>query len=87
MSDTSEADDAADGTEPVTATDEDEPTVPIRCSACETTTRVPLSSLADAIDRHNRTRHDGEEIAEVAPGIADRLADLVARDLGLLEEE
>jgi hypothetical protein len=84
MSDTSEADDAVDGIE---QTDGDEPTVPIRCSACETTTRVPLSSLADAIDRHNGNRHDGEEIAEVAPGIADRLADLVARDMGLLEEE
>ncbi|MFA9516839.1 hypothetical protein ACERIT_06425 [Halopenitus sp. H-Gu1] len=66
---------------------EEEPTVPIRCSACDTTTRVPLSDLSDSIDRHNESRHDGEAIAEVAPGVADRLADLVARDLGLLEEE
>ncbi|SDX92077.1 hypothetical protein [Halopenitus persicus] len=86
MSDTSETDDSVDGIGRTDA-DGDEPTVPIRCSACETTTRVPLSSLADAIDRHNRNRHDGKEIAEVAPGIADRLADLVARDMGLLEEE
>jgi hypothetical protein len=64
----------------------DDPTVPIRCSACDTTTRVPLSDLAASIDRHNENRHDGEELAEVDPGVADSLADLVARDLGLLED-
>lgn len=63
---------------------EADPEIPIVCSECETTTRVPLSDLADAIERHNEGRHDGEEIAEVDPALADELANLVAEDLGLL---
>jgi hypothetical protein len=65
----------------------DDPTVPIVCTECGTETRVPLESLAETLERHNETRHDGEEIAQVDPDIADRIADLVADDLGLLEEE
>jgi hypothetical protein len=65
----------------------DDPTVPIACTECGTETRVPLESLAETLERHNETRHDGEEIAQVDPDIADRIADLVADDLGLLEEE
>lgn len=65
----------------------DEPTVPIVCDACDTTSRVPLSGLRDAIDRHNEVRHDGEELAQVDPLIADALADAVADDLGLFDEE
>jgi hypothetical protein len=64
---------------------DDEPAVPVHCPECETTTRVPLSDLADAIDRHNDNLHDGEEAARVDPDIADQLADLVAEDLGLLD--
>ena len=64
---------------------DDEPAVPVHCPECETTTRVPLSDLADAIDRHNDNLHDGEEAARVDPDIADPLADLVAEDLGLLD--
>ena len=64
---------------------DDEPDVPIRCEACETTTRIPLSDVGDAVDRHNDQLHDGEEVAEVDPALADQLADLVAEDLGLLE--
>lgn len=65
---------------------EEMPDVPIVCSACETTTRVPLATLAETLERHNENQHDGESIAEVDPDVADRIADLVADDLGLLEE-
>lgn len=61
-----------------------EPTVPIRCEECGTETRLPLSEVAATLERHNDQRHDGEEIAQVDPAIADRLADLVAEDLDLL---
>jgi hypothetical protein len=64
----------------------DDPTVPIICEECGTETRVPLASLADTLERHNANRHDGEQIAQVDPDIADRIADLVADDLGLLED-
>ena len=66
---------------------EDDPSVPIVCAECNTETRVPLSELADTLSRHNENAHDGEEIAEVDPVLKDRLADLVAADLGLLDEE
>lgn len=65
----------------------DEPSVPIVCTECETETRVPLSDVPDALARHNDGKHDGEEIAEVDPALKDQLADLVAEDLGLFEEE
>lgn len=58
--------------------------VPIVCSACETRTKVPLAELAESVERHNQQQHDGEEIAEVDPALADELADLVAEELGLL---
>ena len=64
----------------------EEPTVPIVCEACETETRVPLDELEGALSRHNENAHDGEPVAEVDPGVKDRLADLVAKDLGLVEE-
>jgi hypothetical protein len=65
-------------------TSQSEPQVPIVCSACGTETSVPLSELAATIERHNQQQHDGEEIAEVDPALADQLADLVAEELGLL---
>jgi DNA-directed RNA polymerase subunit N (RpoN/RPB10) len=65
----------------------DEPDVPIRCVECGTETRVPLSVVGDTLDRHNETRHDGEECARVDPELADQLADLVAEDLGLLDRD
>ncbi|GGL38030.1 hypothetical protein EFA46_011495 (plasmid) [Halarchaeum sp. CBA1220] len=68
------------------ASENDEPTVPVHCEACETTNRVALSDVAASVERHNERVHDGEEIATVDPDVADRLADLVAADLGLLEE-
>ncbi|MFC7172978.1 hypothetical protein ACFR97_09710 [Haloplanus litoreus] len=67
-------------------TSDDDPTVPIICSACETTTRVPLPEVAEAVERHNESVHDGESIAEVDPAVVDRLADLVADDMGLLDD-
>ncbi|SER84119.1 hypothetical protein [Natrinema salaciae] len=66
--------------------DEDTPRVPVVCPDCETTSRVPLSTVADAIDRHNEQLHDGDDVAEVDPDVADRIADLVAAELGLLED-
>ncbi|MCU4718578.1 MULTISPECIES: hypothetical protein [Halapricum] len=66
---------------------DDDPTVPIICEECGTETRVPLDGLAETLERHNENRHDGEQIAQVDPDIADRIADLVADDLGLLEED
>ena len=38
---------------------DDDPTVPIVCPACETTTLFPLPSVADAVERHNASVHDG----------------------------
>ena len=61
-----------------------DPTVPIICPECDTETRIPISELAETLDRHNEGRHDGEEVARVDPDIADQLADLVAEDMGLL---
>ncbi|WP_254861866.1 hypothetical protein [Halovivax gelatinilyticus] len=66
---------------------DDEPTVPIVCSECETTSRVPLDAVAESVERHNDNHHDGETIAEVDPDLKAQLADLVVEDLGLLEEE
>lgn len=62
-----------------------EPNVPIVCPECETTTEIPLSKLADSLERHNKQLHDGEDVAEVDPAIAEELTDIVAEDLGLLE--
>ncbi|QSG10425.1 Uncharacterized protein HSR122_3057 [Halapricum desulfuricans] len=61
--------------------------MPIICEECGTETRVPLERLAETLERHNENRHDGEQIAQVDPDIADRIADMVANDLGLLEDE
>jgi len=61
--------------------------VPIVCEECGTQARVPLDGLAARLERHNETRHDGAEHARVDPEVADRLADLVAEDMGLFEEE
>lgn len=66
------------------AESDSEPTVPIVCEDCGTETRVPLPDVAETLDRHNDQRHDGEEIAQVDPALADELADLVAEDLDLL---
>lgn len=64
--------------------DDDAPDVPVVCPECETTTRVPLADVASQVQRHNEQLHDGEEVAQVDPEVADTLADLVAEDLGLV---
>ncbi|ELY86958.1 hypothetical protein [Natrinema altunense] len=66
--------------------DGDAPRVPVVCPDCDTTSRVPLSDVADAVERHNDQLHDGDDVAEVDPDVADRIADLVATELGLLED-
>lgn len=67
--------------------DDDTLDVPIVCPECDTTSRVPLEEVADTIARHNDRLHDGEAIAEVDPELRNSLADLIAADLGLLDEE
>jgi len=64
---------------------EDQPQVPIVCPECETTTEAPLPEVGDAVARHNESVHDGAEVAQVDPELADHLADVVAEELGLLE--
>jgi hypothetical protein len=66
---------------------DDDPEVPIRCSECDTTTRVPLTDLQDRITQHNKRVHEGEEVAEVDPGVVEQLQNLVAEDLGLFDED
>jgi hypothetical protein len=66
--------------------DADEPTVPIVCEDCGTDTRIPVEDVGDSLEQHNERFHEGEEVAAVDPAVADELADLVAADLGLLEE-
>ncbi|MFC4247103.1 hypothetical protein ACFOZ7_08845 [Natribaculum luteum] len=65
--------------------DDESPRVPIVCPACETTARIPLSDVADRLENHNERLHDGETVAKVDPDVADRVADLAASDMGLLE--
>ncbi|WP_436909406.1 hypothetical protein [Halosimplex marinum] len=64
--------------------DETDPTVPVVCPECETETAVPIDDVADAVERHNEGVHDGEDVAQVDPELAERVQDLVAEDLGLL---
>jgi len=66
--------------------DEGEPTVPVVCEACGTETAVPLSEVAETVASHNDRLHDGTEEAGVDPALTDQLADVVAEDMGLLEE-
>lgn len=66
--------------------EDDTPDVPITCPECGTATRVPLVDVMDVLTQHNDRQHDGEAVAEVDPAIKAQLADLVARDLGLLDD-
>jgi len=66
--------------------DDEAATVPIRCPECDTTTRVEMSTAADAIERHNEQLHDGDDVAGIDPDVADEFANLIAEDLGLLDE-
>lgn len=68
----------------MTDTDEETTTVPIVCPDCGTATRIPLDDVADRLQRHNDNQHDGEQVAQVDPDLADQLADIVAEEMGLL---
>jgi hypothetical protein len=57
------------------------PTVPVVCDACGTTTRVPLSEVADTVARHNDRLHDGTDEAGVDPALVEQIRDLAADDL------
>jgi hypothetical protein len=70
------------------SSEDDTPTeVPIVCPECGTETRIPLDDVADVLQRHNEQLHDGEEIAEVDPAVRAHLTDMVARGLGLVDDE
>lgn len=69
------------------AGDDDDPTVPVVCPDCGTTTRVSLSTVGEAVERHNEQLHDGEDVAGVDPDVADSLLDLVAEGMGLTDDE
>jgi hypothetical protein len=64
----------------------DEPHVPIVCPECDTETEVSLDSVADAVESHNDRLHDGADAAGVDPDLREQLADVVAEDLGLLDD-
>ncbi|ELZ91414.1 hypothetical protein C440_13909 [Haloferax mucosum ATCC BAA-1512] len=61
--------------------------VPVVCDVCDTTTRVPLSDLPEAVQRHNDQQHDGDDIAQVDPEIVQHVTDLAAKDIGVAEDE
>lgn len=62
---------------------DDVPTVTIECPDCGTHASVPLPDAADRLDRHNESVHDGEHVARLDPVVADRLADILAEEMGL----
>jgi hypothetical protein len=66
--------------------DDEDPRVPILCPECDTTSRIPLADVGEAVERHNEQQHDGRDVAHVDPDVADHLADLIATELGLLDE-
>lgn len=56
------------------------------CPECDTETSVALSDLEAAIDRHNDQLHDGDEVAQIDPAVADHVLDLAAEDMGLYDD-
>lgn len=67
--------------------DDDGPQVPIHCPECETTTRVPLPDLQERIESHNESVHDGDDVAQVDPDVAEQFQQVVLEESGLLEED
>ncbi|WP_435349035.1 hypothetical protein [Haloarchaeobius sp. HRN-SO-5] len=61
------------------------PEIPVVCPECDTRTSVPFDDVEAAVARHNDQLHDGEAVAEVDPAVMERLTDMVAKDLGLLD--
>jgi hypothetical protein len=47
---------------------------------------VALSDLEGSIDRHNDQLHDGDDVAQIDPAVADHVLDLAAEDMGLYDE-
>jgi hypothetical protein len=68
------------------AMSDDSPTVPVNCPVCETTTRVPVSEVAEAVAKHNENQHGGDDVAGVDSAVVDRIAALAAEELGLTDE-
>lgn len=66
---------------------DDDPEVPIHCPACETTTRVPLAALQERIESHNEAVHDGDDVAQVDPAVAEQFRNIVLEESGLLDED
>ncbi len=66
---------------------ENAPEIPIVCPACDTRTRIPFPEVEETVARHNEELHDGQSVASVDPDVFDQLADYVASDLGLLDEQ
>lgn len=66
--------------------DDESPRVPVVCPECGTTTDVPVTAVGETIERHNERLHDGRAVAEVDPAIRERVADLAAADLGLVDD-
>lgn len=67
--------------------DDEAPRVPIVCPECGTTTDVAVEAVAETLTRHNDRLHDGRAVAEVDPAVRERVADLAAADLGLVDDE
>ena len=65
------------------ASDDDRPTIPVVCPACDTRTSVAFDDVEAAVTRHNEQLHDGEAVAEVDPTVLEALTDRVAKDMGL----
>jgi hypothetical protein len=65
---------------------EDVPELTITCPACGTETDVPFPEVEETIESHNERVHDGEPIAEIDPAVKSRLQDLLAEEMGLLED-
>jgi hypothetical protein len=65
---------------------DDAPRVTILCEECGTESKVPLSDAAERLDQHNERVHDGEDVAHLDPVVADRLADILAEEMGIWED-
>ncbi|KAB1196622.1 MULTISPECIES: hypothetical protein [Haloferax] len=66
--------------------DDDVLRVPIVCEECDTTSRIPLTDVPDAIQKHNDRLHDGEDVAQVDPEIVRHVTDLAAEDIVLSDD-
>lgn len=61
------------------------PKVPIVCPECETSSRIPLSDVADTLEQHNDEVHAGKEFAKVEPAVMNHVQDIIIDDLDLRE--